>query len=232
MTIILFGASGRMGQTTVCYIEKNFKDDIRLIQVTFNKKKSETNKDLILFNKLTLNRKDKQIVAIDFSNEKSCLEVIDFCKSNKVPLVSAVTGIKESDFLKLRQASSTVPVLWSSNFSQGVSAIKKLLANKKLSNFKFSITEAHHKHKKDKPSGTAKSFKEIIQKNTKSSVPVLSIRHGEIFGSHHIVATGDNEIIKIDHLSQSREIFSEGAVRAAIWLLKKKPNFYNFEDLD
>jgi 4-hydroxy-tetrahydrodipicolinate reductase len=230
MTLILFGASGKMGQVTAEYIKKNFKQE-QLLQVTFNKKKSEQSKTLIFFKNLKLTTQTSKAVVIDFSNKKCLSTVILFCKKNKIPLVSAVTGYDDKDFLKLKKASLEIPVLWSANFSEGVSAIKKLLADARLKKFKFSIIEAHHKHKKDKPSGTAKSFKNIIQKNTNSSVSVSSIRTGEIFGSHHIVAIADNEVLKIDHFSQSREIFSEGATHAAFWIINKKPAFYNFEDV-
>ena len=93
----------------------------------------------------------------------------------------------------------------------------------------------HHKHKKDTPSGTAKFIQEEIQDSlkkikVKKKVNISALRSGDSTGEHSIIFSGEGERVIIKHISSSRNIFANGAVRVAAWLHKKRPGFYNMSD--
>ena len=93
----------------------------------------------------------------------------------------------------------------------------------------------HHKHKKDTPSGTAKFIQEEIKDSlkkikVKKKVNIAALRSGDSTGEHSIIFSGECERVIIKHISSSRNIFANGAVRVAAWLYKKRPGFYNMSD--
>ena len=149
------------------------------------------------------------------------------------PIVIGTTGLTDNEIQKIKEAAKTIPVLLSSNMSQGVNIMFALtdLATKMIgSEFDIHLSETHHVHKKDKPSGTAKTISEIIQSNQKEA-DVESIREGEVVGDHQLTFSNENEVLTISHHAINRDIFASGAIKAAKWLVGKKPGLYSMKDV-
>ncbi len=150
-------------------------------------------------------------------------------------IVSGTTGWDVSE-IKDMVISSKAMLLHSSNFSIGINNINSILGTvsaslNKTKGFKASITEYHHKNKKDSPSGTAKMLAATIE-DKGQSCPITSIREGEYPGIHIIKFNSEFETVEIKHEVCSRRVFCVGAVASAQWLLKqKKPGLYTFADV-
>ena len=172
-------------------------------------------------------------VWIDFSTLEGFSKVVKAAVRARKPLVSGVTGISDSHQRELKAAGKTIPVLWSPNLSFGIAALKKALAiAKELHDFDFQIEELHHRHKKDKPSGTALYLQAELVKHAPKEVPEpLAIRGGGIFGVHKVWMMSEEETLCLEHQALNRAVFAKGAVRAAVWLAKQKKGLYTMDDL-
>ena len=169
-------------------------------------------------------------VVIDISSPEAALKLIDAIEAapgGALPaLVIGSTGWTAEQRARLERAATRTPVLVASNFSTGVLALQEILrfAAPLLEKLGYgaSIVEAHHVHKKDAPSGTAISLQKIIAPSSPASVPVKSVREGEIIGDHEITFQGPADHITLGHFAQDRSIFARGAVDAAVWLASKR----------
>lgn len=158
-------------------------------------------------------------------------------------------GLSDDDINILKNyAKERIPVFQCANMSFDVALLKNLLKTiaVQLSNTDIEISETHHNRKKDAPSGTAKMFADAINEalgNTKTlvygregqreknEIGLSSIRGGNIVGEHTIQFFGEAETLEIKHTTYSREVFAEGAVKAARFLMTKEKGFYNMDDL-
>lgn len=172
-------------------------------------------------------------VIIDFSSVEMFSKVLNFAKTEGIPLVSGVTGISTAQQKELAKVAKTIPVLWAPNMSLGVAALTEALsAFKGISHFDFQIEELHHNKKKDKPSGTALHLQKVLEKSVGKKCPEpLAIRGGGIFGEHTIYAMSENEVIKFTHTALNRKLFAEGSLQAARWLVGKKVGLYELKDI-
>ena len=101
-----------------------------------------------------------------------------------------------------------------------------------LKGYKVRIKEAHHVHKKDAPSGTAKKIAEVITGQTKETVKdIEAIREGEIIGDHEVTFECDLDTVVLSHSAKTRDIFAQGAVNAAKWLFNKPAGLYSMKDV-
>ena len=188
-------------------------------------------------------------VAIEFTQPSVALGNFDECFKRNIPLVSGTTGwYNELDFVKRRVISENLSFLYSSNFAVGVYLFRQLnvyLAKmmNKYSDYTPSVTEIHHIHKKDSPSGTAITLANDLLANynrisewekdiqgDESYMPVNSVRKGEEFGTHIISYDSDCDIIEIKHKALSRKGLALGAVLGAEFL-KGRKGFFTMEDL-
>ena len=167
--------------------------------------------------------KNTQII-IDVSSPDGTMSLIQYLieKAFYIPLLIGTTG--ELDNKLLKTYSSKAPVAIISNFSEGIPMVNKLLEymNKLSDSWKFSMTEKHHIHKKDAPSGTALTLQKHINRNCE----IVSVREGEIFGEHFLTIENDNEIIELKHTAKTREIFAAGSLRYINWLIEKESGLY------
>lgn len=179
----------------------------------------------------TLNDNVNADVIIDFSNRENIKYIYEYAKRNKIKVVIATTNLKNEDYELLYDLANYVPVMVDSNYSSGITIIKKILNDNisLLKNFDISIIEKHHKYKKDSPSGTAKSIEKIIKKET-SNYNIVSLRSGTLRGEHDINFYGDDEYIEIKHFAQSRKIYALGALEAAKWLMCKDKGLFTYAD--
>lgn len=171
-------------------------------------------------------------VVIDFSLPEMTKQVVDWCVSNRKPLVSGVTGLSEDDHQALRAGGKEIPLLWSPNMSVGVAILSRVLRRLgPLSDFQFQLEEVHHRHKKDAPSGTAKALQGVLEETLGRSLPPpVSIRGGGVVGIHKISALGEEEVLSFEHTALDRRVFARGSLRAARWLMGREPGFYHLDD--
>ena len=193
-------------------------------------------------------------VIIDFTIPKCTLEVLKIASKLNKRLVIGTTGFTRKQELLIKSYSKKIPILKAGNMSLGVNLLMYLteLSAKSLNNkFKYKIFEVHHKHKKDYPSGTAlmlgsgiakgkgRNFFNLIGKKflNKKSFPYgskinfNSLRKGEVIGEHEVKFSSGKEIITLNHEAFDRNLYSEGALLAAKWLMKRKSGLYSMRDL-
>lgn len=159
-------------------------------------------------------------VAIEFTTPQTAEENVKRLLDKRLPIVSGTTGW-DIGAMRHKSEETGVPFLWASNFSVGVNlffALNKRLAEL-MSGYDYqpSVTEIHHVHKLDKPSGTAKTLAAAIG----TDVPIESVREGEVAGVHTVRWESDADTITLTHEAKSRNGFALGAVLAAEWLKDK-----------
>ena len=251
INLAISGCLGRMGQQLIksSRSNKNFK----LVTLTENK---IINKKIAGI-KLNLNTEQafkNTDVIIDFTVPDCTLDILKIASKLKKRVVIGTTGFTQKEDDLIKKFSKKIPILKAGNMSLGVNLLMYLteIASKSLNEEYLSkVFEAHHKYKKDYPSGTAlmlgkgiangknKNLYNLIGKKflNKKSFPYgnkinfNSIRKGEIIGEHEVTFSSGKEIIKLNHEAFDRALYSDGALTAAKWLLNKKPGLYSMRDL-
>ena len=174
-------------------------------------------------------------VAIEFTTPQTAEQNILRAWQAGVPVVCGTTGWNVES-LKQQPLQHTIPsLMWSSNYSIGVNilfAINKQLAKLMDSYLEYTphMTEVHHIHKLDAPSGTAKTLQEAIGEKRLAVADIESIREGEIPGVHTVTWDSELDTISISHSAKSRKGFALGAVIAAEWM-KGKTGYHTFEEV-
>lgn len=171
-------------------------------------------------------------VLIDFSSLEALEVHLEAAILAKKPLVIGITGLKETDFKKIHTSSAKIPILHSPNFSIGMALCRKLVRETAHvfagKNVHIDIIEAHHKQKKDAPSGSALA---LAQATGLPSIPIHSIRAAKIIGEHAVQFNTDEERIEIKHEVHSRDAFAKGALTAAKFLRSQKEGLYSIDDV-
>lgn len=180
-------------------------------------------------------------LLIDFTLPGGTADAAGWCAAKGVALVSGTTGLTSKDFKALEGAARTVPVLWAPNLSHGV-ALMTALVRQASSAMEASadilISDIHHRHKLDAPSGTALALAAAVKKGRsahgredKELEPVFSsVREGEVVGEHTVSFTTNDEVIEITHKAIERDVFAKGALKAGQWLVKQEPGYYSTDD--
>jgi len=166
---------------------------------------------------------------IDFSSPDTIKNIIDYAIVNLTPLVLATTGYNEHEIEFIKNASQNIPIFMSSNLSKGMNALIKassLLCDTLGNEYDISISETHHRYKKDAPSGTAIKIKNALYPLCCKEIPMSSIRGGGVFGDHTVMFMSDNDVIEITHRALNRNIFAQGALEAAKFITGKKCGIY------
>lgn len=173
-------------------------------------------------------------VLVDFTLPEAAETHLDYVAKYKKALVLGTTGLTDVQKSKVEEISKLIPVVFTPNMSVGMNVLFSQLPElaKKLGpDYSVEIVEAHHKAKKDAPSGTAKKLAEVISQATKKDIPMHSLRLGDIFGDHTIVFCGNSERIEIKHQAHSRDLFVVGALKAAKWVVGKPAGLYSMQDV-
>lgn len=177
-------------------------------------------------------------VIVDFTGAEASITNLKMAASAGKPCVIGATGHDSTQRAEIVAMSKIIPIVHSPNMSVGVNTMWWLIgeAVKMLGKkYQVDIVETHHVHKKDKPSGTAKKMFEIVTSGggyeLNKNVFVTSIREGEVVGDHTIIFTNPNERLEITHHAFSRAAFANGALRAAEWIVDKKPGLYDMADV-
>lgn len=250
--VIILGAAGKMGSTIARLAEQD--KDIKIIGLVEKKGHPIVNSNLygcIVSDEL-LSVIEKGDVVIDFTSCDSLTQHLDIAKEKKRAMVIGTTGLSPDQMAQIKEASKYIPILYSSNMSFGMNVIFKILPqiSELLKEFDIEIIEAHHKHKVDAPSGTAKKLLELLiksrsydslksciygrkgeKKREENEIGVMSIRAGDIVGDHTIIFAGQGERIELTHRATSRDVFAFGALKAAKFIAHKEPKLYSIFDL-
>ena len=196
----------------------------------------------------------KANVIIDFTIPKCTIQVLKIASKLKKRVVIGTTGFSKREEKLIKKYSKKIAILKAGNMSLGVNLLMYLteIASKSLdNNYLTKVYEVHHKHKKDYPSGTAlmlgkgiadgknKNFYRLIGKKylNKKAFPYgkkinfNSIRRGNIIGEHVVKFSSGKEIVTLNHESFDRALYSEGALTASKWIIKKKSGLYSMRDL-
>ena len=240
-----------MGQQLISSIKKD--KSFKLVSLTENKKINKKISGLKPeLNSVTAFKKAN--IIIDFTVPRSTIEILKIAYKLNKKVVIGTTGFSAKEENLIKKFSKKIAILKAGNMSLGVNLLIYLteIASKSLGkNFLSKIFEVHHKHKKDYPSGTAlmlgkgiaigkkKSFYSLIGKRylNKKKFPFgkkinfNSLRKGEIIGEHEVKFSSGKEIITLNHESFDRALYSEGALIAAKWLIKRKSGIYSMRDL-
>jgi 4-hydroxy-tetrahydrodipicolinate reductase len=188
-------------------------------------------------------------VLVDFTGPESTVEYAAACADAGVAAVIGTTGLDESDFDAIEAAAERVPVLYASNFSRGVAALRRAVreAVAALPGYDVELTETHHNGKVDAPSGTAKTILDDIdevrgeservhgrvgdQPREEGEIGVHARRAGDIPGEHEVLIAGNHEQVAVTHRAGSRGVFAAGALDGAVWLAGRGPDLYDFADV-
>lgn len=173
--------------------------------------------------------------VIDFSTPAATIEHLGFIVDSGKNVVIGTTGLDDIQQNRIKAASIKIAVVFSPNMSVGVNLLFRLLktAAETLRGYSVYIEEAHHIHKKDAPSGTAKKIAQVINEqgfNVKTE-DIKAIREGEIVGDHKVVFESSVDKIELFHSAKTRDIFAQGAVVAAKWVAGKPAGLYSMEDV-
>jgi len=174
-------------------------------------------------------------VFVDFTVPEASEVNLDYVGKYKKALVLGTTGFSDTQLKKVEELSGIVPVVFSPNMSIGVNVLFSFLPEiaRRLfgPDYSIEIVEAHHKTKKDSPSGTAKKMLQVLGEATKKEIPVHAVRLGDIVGDHTVIFCGNSERIEIKHQAHSRDLFAVGAIKAAQWIADKPAGLYSMQDV-
>lgn len=198
--------------------------------------------------------KDDFDVLVDFTFPDLTLRNARFCRSNGKKMVIGTTGMNEAEKSELGQAAKDIPIMFAPNMSVGVNVVLNLLrtaAQALGDDYDVEIIEAHHRHKKDSPSGTAVRMGEVVAdalgrnlqecavygregfvgERSRTEIGFETIRGGDVVGDHTVLFAGIGERVEITHKASSRMTFAKGAMRAALWLADKPAGLYDMQDV-
>jgi 4-hydroxy-tetrahydrodipicolinate reductase len=197
---------------------------------------------------------DEFDVLIDFTHPTVTLKNLAFCRKAGKAMIIGTTGFSVEEKQLLAEAGKDIPIVFAANFSVGVNLCLKLLdtaARVLGDDVDIEITEAHHRHKVDAPSGTAIRMGEVIADalgrdlkevavygregqtgaRDRQTIGFATIRAGDIVGDHTVLFAADGERVEITHKASSRMTFAKGAVRAALWLEGREAGLYDMQDV-
>jgi 4-hydroxy-tetrahydrodipicolinate reductase len=227
----LFGGSGKMGRA----VEQTVSQFQELEPFLFVGKDTSSVFSVSVPN---LENTEDVILAdvdvwIDFTSGEGLLKLLKSTEAQKAAIVSGSTGFAEGELKHVQALAKKRPVFWASNMSPGLWAFRQALKGlESIPYFDFAIEEIHHTQKKDNPSGTAKTLHSDLEKvvNKKIAAPV-GYRLGGVFGIHTVMGASTNEVITLQHQALNRNVFAEGALKAACIMAGKKPGFYSMDDI-
>lgn len=238
LNVILSGARGRMGVTLA-----DLADECR----------AEVVGELEVGDDLSTVPWEEADVVIDFSFHSATLPLLRAAQDARVPVVIGTTGHTEAELAAIREAADVIPLTLAGNYSIGVNLLQHLTreaARLLPHSYVPEITEIHHRHKKDAPSGTALNLAEAVEgerdyphgarifgrqgdlgERPTNQLAIHALRGGEVVGEHTVFFFGDSDRIELTHRASDRGIFARGAYQAAHWLVRQDPGLYSMRDV-
>jgi 4-hydroxy-tetrahydrodipicolinate reductase len=193
----------------------------------------------LLFHHIPVNFEDMALrgsdVLIEFTTPEATILHLKACRKYGVNMVIGTTGFTRAQITQIKKASCGIAIVLSSNMSVGVNLVFGLIrqaAQITGKGYSIILSETHHVHKKDAPSGTAKTMAEIAEAISKTKVKEIeSIREGEVIGEHTITFESPVDLVSIHHHAKTRDIFAQGSLVAAKFLSKKKKGLFDMQDV-
>lgn len=197
----------------------------------------------------------KATCIIDFSVHSFTKSLVDSAIKHGTRLVIGTTGHSDAERSFIHEAAKKIPIVYASNYSVGVNTLFWLTRHTARiltqDRFDIEVTEMHHKHKIDAPSGTARRLLEILNEETATSyqddvahgrlgnigprkpreIGMHTLRGGDVVGDHTVIFSADGERVELTHKASSRLTFAAGAVRAACWLENQPVGLYDMQDV-
>ena len=250
INITVTGALGRMGKILIKRISKN--KELKLFSIT-DLKSGKVIKG-IKTQKNNLEAFKQTDVIIDFSRPKSSLEILNYAKKLKKKVVIGTTGFTKRQNNLIKNYSKKIAIFKSGNMSLGINLLEyivNILSKKIPSDYHIGINDDHHRNKVDYPSGTALMLANAVSKGKnknlesvkgqiflnkkgnlqKNKVNFFITRKGNTIGKHSVLFNNKIENIELKHTAFSRELFADGALKAAIWISKKNNGLFNMQDM-
>jgi 4-hydroxy-tetrahydrodipicolinate reductase len=193
-------------------------------------------------------------VVIDFTSPAASLRHVELAVQHGTAVVLGTTGLSDEELATLEKAARKIPIVFAPNMSVGVNLLFKVLGDVAAvlgDAYDVEIVEAHHRYKKDAPSGTAKKMAQVVAaalrrdleqvavpgrsgmvgERKTEEIGIFAVRGGDIVGDHTVMFAGLGERIEITHRAHSRDTFARGAVRAAKWVVGRVPGLYDMMDV-
>lgn len=259
--VAILGCSGRMGRNLIQAAVEH--ESVELVGGTVRATSSFLDFDLgELAGIGTINQKTAVSldeikdadVLIDFTSIEATLENLVWCQENNKALVIGTTGFSDEQVKIIEEAGKNIPVILAPNTSVGVNLLFKLLeiTSKAIGDYTdIEIFEAHHRFKKDAPSGTAVKMGQVIAdtlgrdlnkcavygregitgERDRETIGFATVRAGDIVGEHTAFFADLGERLEITHKATSRMTFALGAMRAAFWLSEADAGYYDMQDV-
>ena len=237
MRIAIVGAAGRMGKMLCALAEGTDLEVVSKVDVAEGYEKSWT---------------DGVEGVIDFSYHAGVPASVENAAAQGVPYVIGTTGLTAEEQARVDAAAKRIPVVQSGNYSLGVNlllALVKKAAEVLGPEYDIEVTEMHHRHKKDAPSGTALMLAKSaaagrgvkdefihgrhgdIGERPVGEIAIHALRGGSVVGDHTVMFAGELERVELTHKAQDRTAFAAGALKALSWAKGKKPGIYTMRDV-
>jgi 4-hydroxy-tetrahydrodipicolinate reductase len=257
--LVVVGAAGRMGKRILSVAADG--DEFEIVGAVERQGHSDIGKDAglvagagpmnVTVDSVYAGEAD---VVIDFSQPAAADKSIDYCLGNSAALVLGTTGLSDEQQGKMEAASAKIPAIYGTNMSVGMNVLFSLVgkvASMLGDEYDIEIIEQHHRFKKDAPSGSALTLAKNICAATgrdypgclvhgrsgkealrgKGTVGIHAVRAGDITGVHSVIFSALGETVTLNHNAHSRDTFARGALRAAQWLIGRKPGLYSMADV-
>lgn len=258
--VVVWGSAGRMGQSLIRAVLESKRARLACALVRPGSGLADEPLDRV-FGSLPRNvdfstSLDPDVacdVLLDFSGPVVFDAALALATERRIAFVSGTTGLKDEQHAAMERASQLIPVLWASNFSLGAAMLLRTARRvaTALPNWDCEIVEIHHSRKQDSPSGTAIALGNAIAEGRKQSldehavygrhghvgerkpgeIGFAAMRAGDIVGEHTVVFATEGERLELTHRAGSRDIFAKGALEAAIWLARREPGMYAFDQV-
>ncbi|MFP4587886.1 MAG: 4-hydroxy-tetrahydrodipicolinate reductase [Desulfohalobiaceae bacterium] len=251
--IVVMGAAGRMGSTLVELVQAD--PELELVGALETEAKLSSLQGLECRTGSDLNtclQGLQSAVVVDFTHPESTSHNVRIAAQADTPMVIGTTGFSQEQEKILQQAADQVPIFWAPNMSVGINVLLELMPKLVTllgSEFDLEISEIHHKHKKDAPSGTAVKLGQILAQSRqeqpelrycrqgmigerpKQEIGIQTLRGGDVVGEHTVYFLGPGERIDLTHRVYSRQTFAQGALRVAKWIGSQSPGrVYSMSD--
>jgi 4-hydroxy-tetrahydrodipicolinate reductase len=257
---IVVGAAGKMGGRIIQMIKET--PSMKLFRAIERPDHPSIGKDIgevVGLGKMGVSlegslKKEGGDVMINFSNAQASLESLEFAKEAGLAIVIGTTGLSSEQMNRVRELSKNVRCVFAPNMSVGMNVMFRIVQEVAKSlgpEYDIEILEAHHRLKKDSPSGTAVKIGELISdaigrdfekvgvygrkgmvgERTREEIGMQVIRAGDIVGEHTVLFGGIGERLEIIHRSHSRDNFARGAIRAALWVVNQPNGLYDMQDV-
>ncbi len=262
LNIIVSGAAGRMGSRIIALSRES--KDLKITGALERKDHSKIGRDIGEItgaDKIGINLSgnlnditEKADVIIDFSTPETSIKLLRIAVARKISMVIGTTGFSKEEMVEIKSHAGKTPCVLAPNMSIGVNLLLKVMGNIAAvlgDDYDVEIIEAHHRLKKDAPSGTAIRMAQVVAdalnrkleetavyarkgmigERTAKEIGIQTIRAGDIVGEHTVLFGGLGERIELTHKASSRDTFARGALKAALWVSKQKPGLYDMQDV-